>query len=412
MPVTFATATDVGRLRQVNEDALVARPPVFMVADGMGGAEAGEIAAAAAARAFEWFMPQADDLPKELTNLIQKVNAGIYEMATEQLGRPGMGTTLTAAVSKAGSVVIGHVGDSRAYLWRGGRLRQLTEDHSLVGEMVRQGQISASEAEHHPQRSIITRALGVEPTVEVDTVEVRLEPGDAFLLCSDGLYSMVGDEQIAGILARGDDLDVTARVLVQEANVQGGLDNISLVLFCPDGSIPGGAAQPDAETGVISIPQEAVAGDGPAGAQARAGRTGRLERWHLGWLFHTLPGQILLGLLIPAVILAGAWLGTRHVYFLGVEDGHVTIYRGVPYSIGPWNLYSVNWKSPVNIGDLQSYEQDRVAQQELHSYNGAMQIVNNYTAELRERQKAAQQQQSQTSTGPPPATPPNSGSAP
>ncbi|MEK6536898.1 MAG: protein phosphatase 2C domain-containing protein, partial [Actinomycetota bacterium] len=156
MPATFSTVTHTGLVRKSNEDALFARPPVFAVADGMGGAQAGEVASGMATKAFEWFVPQTKSPEDELTRLIKRINTNIYELAATESSRAGMGTTLTAAVVSSGNVILAHVGDSRAYLWRAGSLTQLTEDHSLVGEMVRSGQISSADAEEHPQRSIIT----------------------------------------------------------------------------------------------------------------------------------------------------------------------------------------------------------------------------------------------------------------
>ena len=392
MSATFATATDTGRVRASNEDALYARPPVFMVADGMGGPQGGEIASGITAKAFEWYMPQGQDGEQELTKLIKKINANIFQLAVAE-NRPGMGTTVTAALLAGGSVVLAHVGDSRAYLWRGGGLRQLTDDHSLVAEMVRSGELSPDEASSHPQRSVITRALGVDEAVEVDTQRLDWEPGDVFLLCSDGLYSMLADAEIAGVMERWDDLNGMAAALVNKANENGGHDNISVVLFCPDGSLQGETAG-ESDTGVLRLPDHAdfdfelpLEKPGASGAAPPRGVFGRIRH---NWLLRTAPGQIITGVGIMLILLAGGWFGTRQIYFLGVADGRIVIYQGVPYSIGPLDLFSASYKSPVRYDDLASFEQEAVDRQELHSHSTARQILDNYSAEMRQRQQQQQ----------------------
>jgi serine/threonine protein phosphatase PrpC len=223
--------TDPGRKRRRNEDSYVARPPLFAVADGMGGAQAGEIASRLAVEAMEG--PAAGgDGENRVAALIQEANRRIYERSHEDATVSGMGTTITAAlVGEDGHVAIGHVGDSRAYLLREGRLEQLTDDHSLVAELVRTGKLSEEEAESHPQRSVITRALGTDPDVDVDTFTIEAQPGDLFLLCSDGLTTMVDDDEILRTLEQSDDLEEAARTLVRKANRGGGEDNITLVFF-------------------------------------------------------------------------------------------------------------------------------------------------------------------------------------
>jgi PPM family protein phosphatase len=233
-----AGLSDTGRKRRRNEDAFVLAPPLFAVADGMGGAQAGEIASKLAAGA----LAESDrgELAGEhaVAELIQKANRRVFERAAEDPSASGMGTTVTVALVEDGTVAIGHVGDSRAYLARGGKLEQLTDDHSLVNELMKSGKLSPEEAETHPQRSVITRALGTDPDVDVDTFTVDAQPGDVFLLCSDGLTSMVPDRAILDLLEqhRGD-LDRAARALVAAANKGGGEDNITVVAFeIADGS--------------------------------------------------------------------------------------------------------------------------------------------------------------------------------
>jgi protein phosphatase len=228
----FTGLTDPGRRRRRNEDVFVCEPPLFAVADGMGGAQAGEVAAGLAAAVLE--EAHGDERGEErVGSLIQEANRRVFQRSSEDMAASGMGTTMTVALVDAadGSIAVGHVGDSRAYRVRDEQLEQLTDDHSLVGELLRSGKLSPEEAEVHPQRSVITRALGTEPDVDVDTFTVSVDPGDLYLLCSDGLTSMVSDGEIQALLVDIDDLDRAARALVDAANAGGGEDNITVVLF-------------------------------------------------------------------------------------------------------------------------------------------------------------------------------------
>ena len=232
-----------GRKRRHNEDAWVCEPPIFAIADGMGGARGGEIASRVAATALGENVDGSGE--ERVVALIQQANRRVYERASKDSDASGMGTTITVALFEDGVVSFGHVGDSRAYLIRDEKLEQLTEDHSLVAELVRSGRLSPEEAEQHPQRSVITRALGTDPDVDVDSFSVEGKPGDLFLLCSDGLTSMVGDEAILDVTERRrDDLDATAKELVGAANRSGGEDNITVVLF----EIAEQGAEPVADT--------------------------------------------------------------------------------------------------------------------------------------------------------------------
>jgi PPM family protein phosphatase len=225
--------TDTGRRRPQNEDTFVCDPPLYAVADGVGGAQAGEIASRLAAAALEERAP--DALGEEtLVTLLQAANERIYRYALEDPTAAGMGTVVTTLLvdEAAGQVAIGHVGDSRAYRLRDGVLEQLTADHSLVGELVRAGQLSTEEAEQHPHRSVITRAVGTEPSLDVETLSLEIVPGDLYLICSDGLTDIVRDAEIAElILAAEKDPDAAAEALVDAANRNGGIDNITVVLF-------------------------------------------------------------------------------------------------------------------------------------------------------------------------------------
>ncbi len=244
--------TDTGRRRPQNEDTFVCDPPLFAVADGVGGAQAGEIASRLAAATLEERDPQALG-ETTLAELLREANERIYRQALDDPTAAGMGTVVTALLvdEAAGTVSIGHVGDSRAYRLRNSELEQITADHSLVGELVRAGRLSTEEAEQHPHRSVITRAVGTEPSVEVDAFTLAAEPGDLYLICSDGLTDIVSDEQIAQILATPRATPtVAAEALVAAANHAGGIDNITVVLFeLLDGepaAVPEAALQPAA----------------------------------------------------------------------------------------------------------------------------------------------------------------------
>jgi PPM family protein phosphatase len=226
-----AVATHPGRKRRLNEDAYVCKPPLFAIADGMGGARAGEVASGLAAAAL-----QEKDVngtgSERVVALMQAANRSVYERSSRDAEVAGMGTTMTVALVENGSVTFGHVGDSRAYVLRDGELEQLTHDHSLVAELVRSGKLSPEEAEHHPQRSVITRALGTDPDVDVDTFDYPGHEGDVFVLCSDGLTDMVADDEIGAVISeRRASLEDAANELVRRANKAGGQDNITVVAF-------------------------------------------------------------------------------------------------------------------------------------------------------------------------------------
>ena len=225
--------TDTGHQRATNEDSHLERAPVFVVADGMGGAQAGEVASQLAVAHFADGLPgeDGDGAERRLALAVREANAEIHALSESDARRAGMGTTLTAAYVGRGEVSFAHVGDSRAYRLRDGELERITEDHSLVEELLRQGRLTEEEAEEHPQRSIITRALGPEPDVEVDTFTVAATDGDVFLLCSDGLTSMLGEAAIADILRAAPDITAAAEQLVAAALDAGGRDNVTVVLF-------------------------------------------------------------------------------------------------------------------------------------------------------------------------------------
>src|ERR1700754_4058711 len=222
--------SDLGRQRQGNEDNLFVRAPLFVVADGMGGAQAGEVASEMAVDSFTSGLP--DGSPADgLRGIIEQANRAIHDRSRTEAKTAGMGTTVTAAYVGEREVTVAHVGDSRAYVLRDGDLMRLTQDHSLVGELVLRGKLTEEQAEMHPQRSVITRALGSEPDVEVDVHVYQARAGDVFMLNSDGLTSMVQEARVKEILGRADALDQAGRELIAAANDAGGRDNITVILF-------------------------------------------------------------------------------------------------------------------------------------------------------------------------------------
>jgi PPM family protein phosphatase len=227
-----AALSHPGRRRRLNEDAYVVEPPLFAVADGIGGANAGEVASGLAAAAVQESGNDGQSGEARVEALIAEANRRVFMRASEDREASGMGTTMTVALVEDDRVAFGHVGDSRAYLIRDGQLEQLTDDHSLVAELVRSGKLTPEEAETHPQRSVITRALGTDADVDVDTFSIPVELGDLFLLCSDGLTSMVDDETILDAVEKNrGDLEEAAKALVNAANRGGGEDNITVVFF-------------------------------------------------------------------------------------------------------------------------------------------------------------------------------------
>lgn len=226
--IELASASDVGRVRSDNQDRDLLAPPLIAVADGMGGHLGGGTAAAMAVDALR-AVGQATD-PTALLDALTEANRAIARAAADNPDLTGMGTTATAALLEGGILYLVHVGDSRAYLIRGGRIIQVTEDHSVVAEMVRRGTLSADAAESHPARHVITRALGVDADVQIDALRVDLEPGDVVLLCTDGLSGPVDDAAILGAVEGSPALQDAAESLVRMANEAGGPDNVTVVL--------------------------------------------------------------------------------------------------------------------------------------------------------------------------------------
>ena len=253
--------TDTGRQRRANEDSMLARSPLFVVADGMGGAQAGEVASRLAIESFQHGLDDTTDAEGSLAAYARAANVSIHERSQANAEHAGMGTTLTAVYVGAEEVAIAHVGDSRAYCLRDGELLRLTDDHSLVDELIRQGKLTPEEAVEHPQRSVITRALGPEPEVEIDTRSYRARDGDVYLLCSDGLTTMVPDALLAEILLAHGRLRDAGEALIAAANEAGGRDNITVVLLRVEEVALAAAAlaeDPATLTGIPALPANGV----------------------------------------------------------------------------------------------------------------------------------------------------------
>ena len=301
MRLRHGAASHVGLVRQQNEDSFVAGGGVFAVCDGMGGARAGEVASEIACRFLMEIAPQAD--PTRLESTVADANRAIFLKSVEDSSLAGMGTTLTALVSTGDGVLVAHVGDSRAYLWREGGMRQLTDDHSLVAELVRRGQLTPAQAAVHPHRSVITRALGTDGVVKPDIFPISLEPGDRLLICSDGLSGMVAEPDMARLLGTGEDPQSIAQSLVEAALEGGGEDNVTVVVLVVDEDAQGDARSPRGrrgsdgtwrrQTGVrAGAPAGVHGGQGPeragvwiasAGGSAAGGAGCSSWRWRWCW---------------------------------------------------------------------------------------------------------------------------------
>jgi serine/threonine protein phosphatase PrpC len=341
--VRVGAATDIGLVREGNEDSYLVEEPLFAVADGMGGHRGGEVASRLALDTIESLFRRGQGA---LAEQVQEANRAVFERSSLDRAVAGMGTTLTAALVEDDRARLAHVGDSRAYLYRDGELRMLTEDHTLVNRMVQQGEITEAEAERHPQRSVVTRALGVEMSVPVDEVIVDLERGDRLLICSDGLTGMVDDESIAELLSRESDPQGAAEALVRAANEAGGVDNTTVIVIAlEDGDDPApGSTTTRRDTLVAPAPPAPDRSRRDEPARARGRRT-------LPW------GRIaaVAGILVAVVVLG--FVGLRWYldsqWFVGVANGHVAIYQGIPADVAGYDLHHVVLETTIPAADAE-----------------------------------------------------------
>jgi serine/threonine protein phosphatase PrpC len=401
--------SDLGRQRQGNEDNLFVRAPLFAVADGMGGAQAGEVASEMAVESFSSGLPEGS--PSDgLRHIIERANRAIHDRSRTEAKTAGMGTTVTAAYVGEREVTIAHVGDSRAYLLRDGDLTRLTRDHSLVGELVERGKLTEEQAEMHPQRSVITRALGSEPDVEVDIEVYQARAGDVFMLNSDGLTSMVQEPRVKQILEASGSLEQAGRELIAAANEAGGRDNITVILFRLEEVDGAKAVDPGETTEYETWEGESVAEprQGVTRPQSTASDEAEAEYRRTGTMAlsavkpraepieepprrtaplpasarrkrrRRIPGAALAVLIALAIVLAGLWTASRAVYFVGADDasGIVTIYRGVPYEL-PFGikLYARDYTSGVRLEQVPSARRGTFTDHKLRSRDDAKNLV-------------------------------------
>jgi protein phosphatase len=316
-----------------------------------------------------------------LRSIAEAANERIHTLAQDDSSRSGMGTTLTAALVEADEVAFAHVGDSRAYVYRDGELKLLTSDHSLVEELRRQGRLTEEQAEDHPQRSIITRALGPEEEVEIDTLTFSARPGDVFLICSDGLTTMIKDEEISAALADAPTLDDAVKRLVREANEAGGRDNITVVAFrleeAGDLAIDAGPTLIGPSAEEAGLTREGVRTAAEREAAAADGRAPTQRRRRLRTAV-----KVLAVLAVVAGIGFGAWYGVRQVYFLGIDEGgRVTLYRGLPYDLPlDVSLYSEVYSAPVQADSLPADRRDEATNHELRSHDDAVSLLDDLEA--------------------------------
>ncbi|WP_051471109.1 Stp1/IreP family PP2C-type Ser/Thr phosphatase [Patulibacter minatonensis] len=417
--IEYAQRTDTGRVRPANEDSFLARTPLFAVADGMGGAQAGEVASRMAVEVLHEGLGERSGgtVAERLRDQVVEANQRIHERAQSDSRNAGMGTTLTAAYVDERHLVVVHVGDSRLYRLRGGELERLTRDHSLVEELVRQGRLTPEEAAEHPQRSIITRALGPESEVAVDSEVLRVQDRDVFMVCSDGLTAMLSDQKIGDIMTSRPDgslegdlpLQVYVDALVDAANDAGGRDNITVLLFRvegddtpgtlggatgagvpigeqPTGSHPG----PDAEQATAVMPVVTAAdlereagddaprprslvelADGPdAAGGPRSPRPGQKKRRR------GLRAGPFIVLFLIACVLTGGYFASQTVYFVGSYKGLVTVYRGLPYDLPAGvRLYSANYPSSVPVDEVDPRIRKRLFDHRIRSLGDANDLV-------------------------------------
>lgn len=387
--------SDIGLHRSTNEDAFVVQPPLYVVCDGMGGANAGEVASGLAAQTLAAEVTAG----RPLLEAAEAANAAVFQRASENAEQMGMGTTLTAFLLDDRTARFVHIGDSRAYLLRDGALEQVSDDHSLVGEMVRDGRLTVEEAAVHPHRSILSRALGTEARAKIDEFTVDLLPGDVLLLCSDGLSGPVADDALLLALTRSDP-QAAAERLILEARRQGGPDNITAVVVRVDEAVAAAdeevtlvqdadADDDTAELPFVVVVDEADAsasvadaadalavtaaalhaeqpGDPAVAAVADATRRRRRSVRRLGVIAAFLA-------LLAVVGATGAFFLST-LFFIGVDDGRLAIYSGVPAEIGPIPLHAVYRRSVVTYDSLSPTARTLVDEQELRDRSSVFHV--------------------------------------
>lgn len=337
--------TDVGRVREGNEDSFMARLPLLAVADGMGGHQGGEVASKLALETLK----KAADGQVALVEVVHQANRAVFDKAAQDPGLAGMGTTLTVFLVEGNTLRLAHVGDSRAYLLRDGQLQQITRDHTVVQRMVDEGRITAPEAQIHPQRSILTRALGVDQDIQVDQASIEPQPGDRLLLCSDGLTGMIDEEVILGILTQEQDPQAASDELVEAANQAGGQDNVTAVVVDVAQEVAEAAADTTAQTQPAAPgPAPAVEETSPQSPPAPTAPPRRSWRRGLIWL-------LVLLLLIGGGLFAAKRFYVDQQWFVGESEGSVALYRGLPAQPLGFDLSTLEETTTISSAEVTQF---------------------------------------------------------
>ena len=362
--ISFGSRTDIGYVRDHNEDSLIIIPPLFAVADGMGGHEAGEIASEITVNTLAELAPSHLDA-EGLTAAVEAANYNVMKAPRQGIGRDGMGTTLTAAMLEGERLLIAQVGDSRAYLLHKGHLQQITRDHSLMADLIEAGQITPEEARVHPNRSVITRAIGSDIHMRPDIYELNVDAGDRILLCSDGLSSMISNNAIESIMRRQSDAQHCADELVTAALENGGADNVTVVVA-----------------------------DVPGFSEVR-----EKKRAHKSRVFY-----IGLAIALVAVIFAAGFGGYTFISnsaYLIEENGKVSVYRGTPDDFMGIKLSTLDHTTNVDVDKLQPGVANRIKEgMSVSSIDEANSLIAGYEEEIARGEAEAQQAQTATTAQP------------
>lgn len=362
--ISFGSRTDIGYVRDHNEDSLIIIPPLFAVADGMGGHEAGEIASEITVNTLAELAPSHLDA-EGLTAAVEAANYNVMKAPRQGIGRDGMGTTLTAAMLEGERLLIAQVGDSRAYLLHKGHLQQITRDHSLMADLIEAGQITPEEARVHPNRSVITRAIGSDIHMRPDIYELNVDAGDRILLCSDGLSSMISNNAIESIMRRQSDAQHCADELVTAALENGGADNVTVVVA-----------------------------DVPGFSEVR-----EKKRAHKSRVFY-----IGLAIALVAVIFAAGFGGYAFISnsaYLIEENGKVSVYRGTPDDFMGIKLSTLDHTTNVDVDKLQPGVANRIKEgMSVSSIDEANSLISGYEEEIARGEAEAQQAQAATTAQP------------
>lgn len=433
MRVVVGVSSDIGRARERNEDSYLVREPLFAVADGMGGHRGGDVASTLVVKSLEGVELTADGPLAQLVDGIKRANRVVFDRSEAERNLRGMGTTLSAVLTEGDRAHVAHVGDSRVYLFRDGTLQQLTEDHTLVQRMVKDGRLTREQAERHPQRNILTRVLGVDEDLPVDELTLDLHEGDRLVLCTDGLFGMLHEDEIQQVLEREADAQAAADRLVEAANSAGGDDNITVIVLdlTPDGGGTGSGSSGRAAATVVtgpgaplatrterpprsvddtsalepvrdaeaSAPTEQVSEAPPPfpirthrpapagdGAPARVSEPRRPIRW---W-------KVVAWVAVLAVVVTGGWFGANayidRQWYVGASGGRVAIYNGMPATVLGRDLSEVHEVTDIPIArasQLQPWREQLAGGITADSLEDARSIVAQIRSDIAEAEDAA-----------------------